>query len=200
VGLSEDVLISRSKQGDVRAFEQLVEQYDKHVYTIAYRFMGNHEDASDLAQDAFVRAFQSISNFRGDSSFKTWIYHIITNICRDELRKRKKRQTISLDEPLFTEEGEMQRQTEDWTYAPERVFEEKEGETRIHHIIQSLSPEYRMVVVMREIQGLSYDEIAAHLGCSLGTVKSRLSRARIALRDRLRAEMELSPALSRLMS
>ncbi|KKM11949.1 RNA polymerase subunit sigma-24 [Clostridiales bacterium PH28_bin88] len=200
MGLPEEELVSRSKAGDTVAFENLIAQYERQVYTVAYRFMGNHEDASDLAQEALVRAFQSLKNFRGESSFKTWLYHIVANVCRDEMRRRRRQPVISLDEPVSTEDGEVWRQTPDWTHAPDRVFEEKERKEYLQNLINALVPEYRLVIVMREIQGFSYEEIAREMDCSLGTVKSRLNRARQALRDKIRTDGELFPAKSRLMS
>ncbi|MBO8170036.1 MAG: sigma-70 family RNA polymerase sigma factor [Thermoanaerobacteraceae bacterium] len=198
MSLADDRLLERSKAGDVEAFAQLISQYEKKVYTIAYRFMGNHEDASDLAQEAMLKAYRSIKKFRGDASFKTWLYHITANVCRDELRRRSKRRETSLDEPLFFENDEVPKQTADWTNVPERVYENKELQGYLHGLIKALTPEYRMVIVMREIQGLSYEEIARQLDCSLGTVKSRLSRARKALKDKIVADREQSGEIRRL--
>ncbi|MHB1419691.1 MAG: RNA polymerase sigma factor [Bacillota bacterium] len=188
---ADDDLISRSRKGEVEAFEALISHYQRQVYTVAYRFMGNHDDASDLAQEAFIRAFYSIKSFRGDSSFKTWIHQIVANVCRDELRKRQRQQTTSLDEPFLTEDGIMTRQTVDWDLSPEQLYEEKEGREYLQKLIDELPPEYRIVLVMREIQDMTYEEIASQLDCSLGTIKSRLSRARKILRDKI-INMELS--------
>ncbi|HHU32093.1 MAG: RNA polymerase sigma factor [Zhaonellaceae bacterium] len=189
--LHESELILKCKNGNVEAFEELVLKYQRQIYTVAYRFMGNHEDASDLAQEAFIKAYKSIDRFRGESSLKTWLYHIVANVCRDELRKRKKGQVLSLDAPISTEEGEITRQTEDWTYAPDLIYESKEAQYFIQEAINQLTPEYKEVIILREIQGFSYEEIAQHLGCSLGTIKSRLNRARKAMRDLLIKRREL---------
>ena len=189
--LHESELILQCKDGNVEAFEQLVIKYQRQIYTVAYRFMGNHEDASDLAQEAFLKAYKSIGRFRGESSLKTWLYHIVSNVCRDELRKRKKGQVFSLDAPILTEEGEIPRQTEDWTYAPDLIYESKEIQLFIQEALNQLSPEYKEVIILREIQGFSYEEIATHLDCSLGTIKSRLNRARKAMRDILIGRREL---------
>lgn len=183
-------LIAKCQAGSVEAFEKLALKYEKQVYTIAYRFMGSHEDACDLAQEALIKAYKSIERFRGEASFKTWIYHIVANVCRDELRRRKKGQLVSLDAPIFTEEGEINRQAEDWTYAPEIVYENKEKQELLQKVLNSLTPEYKEVLVMREIQGFSYEEIAETLECSLGTVKSRLNRARKAMKETLLAKRE----------
>jgi RNA polymerase sigma-70 factor (ECF subfamily) len=192
-------LIKQAKLGSVQAFECLVLQYQRQVYSVAYRFMGNHEDASDLAQEAFLRAFQSIGKFREEASFKTWIHHIVANACRDELRRQNKHPVSSLDEPVFMEDNEVYRQAVDWSMAPERLYEEKEIQAYLHNLINGLTPEFRMVVVMRELQGFSYEEIATIMECSLGTVKSRLSRARQALRERIVADRELLSKGTRLI-
>lgn len=183
--VSDDLLVRKSQNGDLEAFEILVSRYERQVYTIAYRFMGNHEDASDLAQEAFIKAFKTISSFRGDASFKTWLYHITANVCRDELRKRQRRPTVSLDEPVDLGDSTLNRQTADWSYCPERVYEVKEEQEFIQSLINSLPGEYRLVLIMRELLDFTYEEIAAHLDCSLGTVKSRLNRGRKYLRERI---------------
>lgn len=195
----ETNLIERCKNGDLEAFGELVSKYEKQVYNIAYRFMGNYDDASDLAQEAFVRAFRAISGFRGDASFKTWMYHIVANVCRDELRRRKRQPVVSLDTPIITDDGEINREQEDWTLAPERIYENKEFQETIQQLLNELIPEYRQVLVLREIQGFTYEEIASTLECSLGTVKSRINRARKALRDQIVAHRELFEGFSRLV-
>lgn len=189
--LHESELILKCKNGNIEAFEQLVLKYQRQIYTVAYRFMGNHEDASDLAQEAFIKAYKSIDRFRGDSSLKTWLYHIVSNVCRDELRKRKKAQILSLDAPITTDEGEFSRQTEDWTYSPDLIYESKETQYFIQKALDQLSPDYKAVIILREIQGFSYEEIAQHLDCSLGTIKSRLNRARKAMRNIIMERREL---------
>lgn len=186
----EDILISRSRKGDVEAFETLITGYLQKVYVLAYRFMGNPEDASDLAQEALVRAFQAIGKFRQEASFKTWLFRIVANVCRDELRRQKRKREVSLDEPLIiTNQGEIQRETADWSRSPEGIFEQKEQQKYLQKIIEGLPPEYRLVIIMRDIQSFSYQEIAEVLGCSLGTVKSRLFRARRVLREKLQKEL-----------
>ncbi|MGI6553814.1 MAG: sigma-70 family RNA polymerase sigma factor [Bacillota bacterium] len=187
----EQDLIEKSKQGNLEAFEELVILYEKQIYNVAYRFIGNHDDASDLAQEAFVRAFKSIKSFRGEASLKTWLYHIVANVCRDELRKRKRQPVVSLDAPIITEDGEMHRQQEDWSFAPERIYERIEVQETVQQLLGELIPEYRLVLIMREIQGFTYEEIATQLGCSLGTVKSRINRARHALKNKIMENQEL---------
>ncbi|AQS59697.1 sigma-70 family RNA polymerase sigma factor [Desulforamulus ferrireducens] len=195
--LEDQLLVERSKKGDREAFEHLVQLYEQKVYTIAYRLMGNHADAADLAQDAFIKIYQALPNFRGDSSFSTWIYHITVNVCRDELRKRQRRPTVSLDD----NNGE----GNNYTYeirstapGPEEMLDRSETQAMIQQCLDSLSDDYRTILVMREIQELAYEEIAEILGCSLGTVKSRLSRARQALKEKISKQMELLSPRERL--
>ena len=155
----DELLVERAKRGDVQAFEQLISQYEKKVFNTAYRLTGNYEDAADVAQEAFLRAYSSIPEFRGDSSFATWLFRIVHNACLDELRK----------------------------------LERVEVQRTVQESINALDEEYRVVVVMRDIQGYSYNEIAEALGINLGTVKSRLNRARNALKEMFGSLELLSP-------
>jgi RNA polymerase sigma-70 factor (ECF subfamily) len=183
----DELLVERAKRGDTEAFEQLTSQYYRKVYNFAYRSTGNPEDASDIAQEALLRAFLSLPEFRGDSSFQTWLMRITQNACLDELRKRKRRKVTSLDEPLEMDDGEMDRQwaVADAAESPEQALERLENQRAIQESINRLDEEYRVVVVMRDILGYSYQEIAEALGINLGTVKSRLNRARNALKEML---------------
>jgi len=195
---SEDELVRRSKNGDIDAFEELIARYERKIFTTAYRLTGNREDAADLAQEAFLRAFRSIQSFRAEASFLTWMYTIVTNLCRDELRKRKRVHLESLDERIALEDSEVAKQFPSETVGPAEVYEQKELREKIQRTINTLTPEYRMALVLRDIQGLSYEEIAAQLDCSLGTVKSRINRARNYLKDKLSAEREQNSRDSRL--
>jgi RNA polymerase sigma-70 factor (ECF subfamily) len=189
----DELLVERAKRGDVEAFEQLISQHQKTVYNIAYRLTGNHEDASDVAQEAFVRAYSSLAEFRGDSSFATWLYRIVNNACLDELRKRRRQRVTYIDEALTMDDGEMSRQIADTADGPEQALERVEIQRAVQESINSLDPEYRVVLVMREIQGYSYQEIADALGINLGTVKSRLNRARHALKEKFGSLELLTP-------
>lgn len=197
---NEEELVIKSQNGDVNAFEELVCRYERKIYTMAYRIMGNHEDASDSAQEAFLRAFKSIKKFRRDASFLTWMGCIVTNVCRDELRKRYKMSFESLDEKVCLDEGEVVKQIASEQLGPPELFEAKELQIKIQNIINQLSPEFRLTLVLRDIQGLSYEEIAEKLECSLGTVKSRISRARNHLKNMLLSEMEQFKEYERLFS
>ena len=185
---SDEALIEQIKNGDLNAFEQLIARYETRVYTIAYRYVGNHSDASDLAQEALIRVYRSIGAFRGDSAFLTWLYRVVTNVCKDELRRRARQNTISMDEMLERGQAPAVQTAEK---PPEEAVLRKEWQEEVQVILNSLSEEHRTVVVMRDIQGYSYEEIAGFLECSLGTVKSRLNRARNLLKERLLSRKDL---------
>ncbi|MDQ2085267.1 sigma-70 family RNA polymerase sigma factor [Herbivorax sp. ANBcel31] len=189
--MSEKELIEQAKSGSIEAFEQLIEKCQKKVFNIAFKMMGNYEDASELAQEAFIKAYKSIKKFKGDSLFSTWIYRITTNVCLDELRKRKNKKVISLDEYIKYDGEEIKRQVKDESPGPEKVFEKREIKNIMKKCIDSLPIEYKTVVVLRDIQGFSYEEIAKIIKCPEGTVKSRINRARKALKDILKNNKEL---------
>lgn len=189
----DELLVERAKKGDVEAFEQLISQHQKTVYNIAYRLTGNHEDASDVAQEAFIRAYSSLADFRGDSSFATWLYRIVNNACLDELRKRKRQRLTYIDQTVSVDDGEISRQIADTAGGPEEALERVEIQRAVQESIDQLDYEYRIVLVMRDIQGYSYNEIAETLGLNLGTVKSRLNRARNALKEKFGSLELLTP-------
>ncbi len=196
--LSDEQIIERFKSGDYTVFEELVQKYETKVYTVAYRFMGNHADACDLAQEAFIKIYQALHRFRGDSSLMTWIYHITANVCRDELRRRQRKQTISLDEG-YNDNEQMSPILHIASDAPgpEELMESHELRDQVQQCLNMLSDEHRLILVMREIQGMSYDEIAQSLDCSLGTVKSRLNRARTAFKEKMKLALEHSSSQHR---
>lgn len=188
----EKLLIGKSKSGDTDAFERLIGQYEKRAYNIALRIMGNEEDAKDMAQEALIRIYKSIKDFKEQSSFSTWLYRIVTNVCLDELRKRKNIKTVPADGMIETEDGEMHLEVCIDSETPEAVYEKRERKELIVNTIGELNEEHRSVIVLRDIQGFSYEEIAVMLDLSLGTVKSRINRARHALKDKLSVRLELS--------
>lgn len=188
---SEVALVERAKRGDTAAFEQLVALYEKKVYNLAYQLTGNPEDAADVAQEAFVRAYMHLGEFRGDSSFGTWITHVVVNICRDEWRRRQRRPTASLQETVQGEDDEMTVQYADPGETPDQAVERAEEVRLVWQVLDQLDPEHREVLVLREFQEMSYDDIARALGCNLGTVKSRLSRARQAFKELYSRALEL---------
>lgn len=168
--------------GDVNAFETLVLSYEKNVYNLALRMVKNPEDASDMAQEAFIRAYNSLASFRGESKFSVWLYGIVSNVCLDFLRSRSRHPTVSLS--VENDEGE---ETEldipDESQSPEALLERRLTRDSVRRGLDALSEEYRQILLLREIQGLSYDEIAETLSMELGTVKSRIFRARKKLCD-----------------
>ncbi|NLJ72905.1 MAG: sigma-70 family RNA polymerase sigma factor [Syntrophomonadaceae bacterium] len=190
----EEQLVKRSLQGDTIAFEQLVIQYQNKIYALSYRYMGNEEDAYDMTQEAFLKAYRSLRTFKGDSSFGTWMYRVATNVCLDELRRRKRRiMPLSLDEPVATTDGdELAKELPDTSLTPDIIYEQKEFSEYIQSLLNEMKADHKSVIVLRDIMELSYEEMAEVLNCSLGTVKSRLSRARNTLRKKLE-DRELLP-------
>ncbi|HHY83882.1 MAG TPA: sigma-70 family RNA polymerase sigma factor, partial [Clostridiales bacterium] len=188
---NEKKLLAKAKKGDIEAFEKLVENYQKKAFNIAYRMMGDYDDANDMTQEAFIRVYKSIKNFKEQSSFSTWIYRIITNVCLDELRKRKNASVVSIDEDVKLDDSDVKRQIESDGPTPEETAERNELKRLVGDAIKDLSDEHRAVIVLRDLRGFSYEEIAGILKCPEGTVKSRISRARQALKDILKAKREL---------
>lgn len=187
----ENRLIKEAKSGSVEAFEELIKQCQKKVFNIAYKMTGNYDDANELAQEAFIRAYKSINKFKGDSLFSTWIYRITTNVCLDELRKRKNQKVISLDEDIKYNDEEVKQQIKDESPGPEKILEKKEINGLIRECIESLPPDYKTVIILRDIEGFSYEEISKIVNCPEGTVKSRINRARKTLRDIFKNKKEL---------
>ena len=195
--MTEAELIQQSCAGSIDAFEQLILLYEKRVYTIAYKYMGNHEDANDMAQEALIKAYQSIGSFRGEAAFGTWLGKITANRCLDELRKRKKLQTTSLEDTLELEEGSVKKELESSSVTPEEHAVQQETAAYMQMLIGELKEEYRVAIVLREMDGYSYEAIADSLSCSVGTVKSRISRARQYLRERILADRMLEKCKER---
>lgn len=188
---NERVLLEKARNGDVEAFERLIEGYQKRVYNIALRMIGNPEDANDLAQEVFIRIFKSIGSFKEQSAFSTWIYRITTNVCLDELRRRKNRNVISLDEEVQVDDGGMQRQIASDKPQPDQLLEQAEMKRMVLAAINTLKDEHKTAIILRDIQGFSYEEIANIVKCPEGTVKSRINRARQALKEILEKKAEL---------
>lgn len=191
VNADERALIERSRRGDIAAFDQLVRTYEKSVYNTAYRLAGSYDDAADIAQEAFVRAWNNLKSFRGDSAFSTWLYRIVTNVFLDDRKRKRSRPQRSLDEAIALDESNVTRQFEDDTPGPEEVAEGAERRMVLERAIQTLPEAQRVVIVLYHTQGLSYEEIAEITNLPMGTVKSKLNRARLALRDRLTPMAEL---------
>lgn len=181
----EKELISRAKQGDMLAFEELILQHEKIVYNVAFRMMNHSEDAKDLSQEVFLKAYKNLEKFDERSSFSTWLYRITTNTCIDEMRRRKGKQSYSLDAELENEEGSIQQQMASEEETPEERLLREEGKSEILQALDTLSEEHKAAVILRDIRGMSYEEISEIIELPMGTVKSRISRAR----NQLKAEI-----------
>ena len=189
---SEDrSLIERCKRGDVGAFNDLVRLYEKQVYNFAYRLTSNYDDANDIAQEAFLRAFNAIGSFRGDASFSTWLFRITTNVFLDDRKKARAHPHTSLDEYMELDESSVARQVEDTAPGPQQLTEEAERTKLLGQAITSLPDYQRAMVVLYHSQQKSYEEIAEMMDLPIGTVKSRLNRARLALKEKLAPLREL---------
>lgn len=197
--MDEPGLIKAARQGDLEAFNRLVLAYQDIVYTQAYRMMGDVEAAEDATQEAFISAYQHLTSYRG-GSFRGWLLRIVTNACYDELRRRKRRPTIPL-EPRDSEDEEIESPVwlADISDLPEESALRAELGRAIQRCLDELSDEFRTMVVLVDIQGLDYQEAAQAAGAPVGTVKSRLARARMRLRDCLLAVGELLPSAYRLV-
>ncbi|OPX91270.1 sigma-70 family RNA polymerase sigma factor [Pelotomaculum sp. PtaB.Bin117] len=179
------ILVKRAKENDLSAFEELVHIHQNRVYALCLQFSGNHDDAQDLAQDAFIQAYRALGSFRNEADFGTWLHRITVNICLNSKRKNKMK-PLSLDEPYQSEDGsEIRHEVAGTDGDPLRDLEEKEFRGLVQAALKSLSDEHRAVLILREIEGYSYEEVSSMIGCSLGTVKSRLSRARQVMRRRM---------------
>jgi len=198
-GLSETELIQRGKDGDVAAFEQLAEAYSRRIYNIGLRMLGNGEDAADMAQETLLKIYRNLSRFRGDCSFSTWVYRIGVNTCRDMLRAAYRNRELNFSD--FGEDDQYRQDFEiaDYSHIPEQAYLEQEDQRYLAELVSGLNPKYRLVAVLREISGLSYQEIADIANISVGTVKSRLNRARAAMRNQVLRDAEQYPHLHRLM-
>jgi len=194
--MDEKALIDAARQGDVGSFNRLVLSYQGMVYNVAYRILGDRDAAADATQDAFLSGFRAIGKFRG-GSLKSWLMRIVTNACYDQLRVKQRRPATSLDDLLEFEPAPI-RSLSDPAESPEEHALRQELSSAIQVGIGALPPEQRVALVLSDVQGLSYREIAKVTGASLGTVKSRLSRARSKMRDFLLEQRELLPSRYRL--
>lgn len=178
-------LVRRSQRGDTAAFEELVRLYQDKIYALACHLSGNQADAEDLAQEAFVKAYYALKGFRHEADFGTWLHRITVNQWIN--LRRRERPALSLDEPVLTGDGEVRREPAAASEDPQEALERKEFQRFVRQALGEISREHRVVLVLREMHDYSYEEIARVLDCSLGTVKSRISRARTALKERAAA-------------
>jgi RNA polymerase sigma-70 factor, ECF subfamily len=181
----ETVLVNAAKAGDVGAFEELVRRYDRNVFRIAQHITQNREDAEDVVQDAFLKAYENLPQFQMQSKFYTWLVRIAVNEALMKLRRRRPERMVSLDEEVRTAEDSMPREIADWSPNPEQQYNQAELKDILGKTIQGLPPSFRTVFVLRDVEGLSTEETAEALNLSIPAVKSRLLRARLQLRERL---------------
>jgi RNA polymerase sigma-70 factor (ECF subfamily) len=189
----EQALIRDAQRGHLDAFNELVLLYQNQAYNVAYRIMGDSDSAEDATQEAFISAFRAISSYRG-GSFRAWLLRIVTNACYDELRRRKRRPTSSL-EALYVTDAMPGDPFVNGAEGPEGYAQRQDLNRALHAGLQTLPPDQRVVLVLSDVQGYDYREIAEITGVSLGTIKSRLSRARAKMRDFLLEQGELLPDL-----
>ena len=181
---NESVLVSAAKAGDINAFESLVTRYERKIFRLAQHITQNTEDAQDVTQEAFLKAFEHLGEFQGNSRFYTWLVRIAVNQALMKLRKRHNKD-ISLDEEVKTEDSAMPREIEDWGPSPEERFTQRELAEILARVIGELDPPFRTVFQLRDIDDLSTEETAEVLGISIPAVKSRLLRSRLKLREKL---------------
>lgn len=198
VDISEKQLIERAKKGDADAFNDLMGRYSRTIFNIGLQMLRDRDDASDMTQETMLKVYRALPRFRGDSSFSTWVYRIMVNTCRDFLRSAGRRREVPFSDFSEEEDGPVFDVADD-SVQPERLYIEGEDEQYLLSLIQGLKPAYRLAVSMRELGGLSYQEIADAGNVSIGTVKSRLNRARAAMREQVLRDAEQFPSLARLM-
>lgn len=196
--MDEPALIQTAQRGDLDSFNTLILHYQDTVFNTALRILGDEDLAEDASQEAFISAFRSLNTFRG-GSFKAWLLRTVTNACYDELRRQKRRPTTPLEPDTSDgEEMDSPRWLADPNMTPDQQFEADELEHAIQHCLDMLPAEFRTVVVLADIQGMDYTEVATASHVPLGTIKSRLARARLRLRECLRGFEELLPSSFRL--
>lgn len=187
-GRSDVGLVEECRKGDSTAFDELVRRYKDRIYHVVFRFLGNHEDALDVSQEVFVRAYRGIRDFKGNAQIYTWLYSIAANLSRNKLRDGSRRgrnrgtslEAFAMDAPGAAQEAAATSET------PRTAASQREMEALLQRCLDELPDHYRMAFILRTFEDLSYEEIAAAMGCPAGTVKSRLNQARKMLRDRLR--------------
>lgn len=188
---NERWLIEESRKGNVDAFEELIKDYKKSAYNIALRVLRNVEDAEDASQEALIKIFKSISSFNMESTFKVWMYRIVVNTCID-FKRKKNINAVSIDETIDLGSGsELKREIPDDTNNPDALIDRNYDTQLVNEAINKLEDDFKTIIILRDIKGFSYSEISEILSCSLGTVKSRLSRARKSLKELLENEMKI---------
>jgi RNA polymerase sigma-70 factor (ECF subfamily) len=184
----DTTLIQRAVQGDQKAYAEILQEYRGRIYNLVYRMVRNREEAEDLVQEAFVKAFSSLASFNAEYAFSTWLYKIAINNCIDHLR-RKKLKTYSMDKPVQSQDGEFSREFPDVSLSPDKPLLAKERSSLIERAIDGLPEKYRVVIILRHNEERSYEEIADLLSLPLGTVKARIFRAREMLKKKLKHQL-----------
>ena len=183
------LLIKAFQKGEKKAFDQLVIRHKDRIFNLCYRFLGDYDEANDSAQEAFVKAYESLNAFRLESAFSTWLYRIAVNACKNKLGSsayKARRKTVSLENPGHPSDGPLPMEIPNGAPSPLARMEEKEKLALVQRALDTLPTEFKMVVTLRDVEGLSYEDIAETTGLNLGTVKSRIARGRTDLRNRLR--------------
>jgi RNA polymerase sigma-70 factor (ECF subfamily) len=189
--VSDRELLERFRAGDESAFDDLVLRHQQRAFNVAYQLLRDHEDATEVAQDAFMRAYRSLDSFHGECEFTTWLHRIVVNLAHNKHRwwkRRGKQSSLSLDSPVEIDDAEVPRQIAAATDAPDLLAVKAEFVELLNRRISELPRKFREVIVLRNVENLSYNEIATILNCSVGTVKSRLARGREALRNSMKTE------------
>jgi RNA polymerase sigma-70 factor (ECF subfamily) len=184
--IDEQSLVKRAKNGDLEAYEEIIKLYDKKVFSLIFNMIRNQDDVEDIAQEVFIKIYRNLKNFKEESSLYTWIYRITVNICIDEMKKRK--QVVYLDEKIQVQDGEIEVQIPDTGKPLEEIAEDKDIKDRLINCINKLPENARIMIVLRDIKEFSYQEIAEILNLNIGTVKSKINRARNMLKALLGQE------------
>jgi len=192
VDIADQVLVQKAQAGDFRAFQDLVNRYEGKVYRLAMRMLRNQQDAEDALQETFLQVYRGLKNFEGRSSFSTWLFRLATNVCLMKIRHRgtEPSQLLPLEEYLPQHEEGQHPLIQDWPDLPDEILLNKESREKMMEALEKLPPEYRAVFVLRDLEGLSNAQTAEAMGISVPAVKSRLHRARLALRGLLSAYFE----------
>ena len=184
-------LIRRARAGDVTAMDELVQRHYRNVFNLAYRLCNDYDDAQDIVSEAFIRVHNALPNFRGDASFTTWLHRIVKNVFLDERKKQRVRSHSSLEEMVELEDSSVSRQIEDPRPGPQSSVERDERSSIVQRAVMTLPQNQRLMIGLYHFQHRSYEEIAEIMGLPIGTVKSRLNRARLALKNKLNGTREL---------
>lgn len=187
--MEDNEIIDRFLSGETDYFDELILKYKDMVFNLCFQMLRDYEESLDLSQDIFVKLYHSIKDYRKQAKFSTYLYRITVNFCKNKLKfleRVRKKNAFSLDDPIKTDNGEIKREVADTNPTPREVLAQKEKLKKITDAISSLKMEYKEIIILREMENLAYEEIARILNVGIGTVKSRLNRARMALRDKLR--------------